>query len=274
MMNRLRAFRDVLRRLLLAVLGFVLVALLTVLLLAPEAVSDFITGIPVLVRLIIVVMIYAVAILGIYQEIQFQQKNPGKGLLVKSPGGASTSVSLESTRDRINAAVGEVSHVRQVETKVESARGRAKITLDVLVRNDSTNLPDVEKDITHKLQQVVQKQMGVRLAERPQVNLRYGEEPPVMTTPPPPKTDEQPKTPPERSEGKKDAQDSPRRFGGFGRQPKPEQAAETPKSDDEDDDSEFWNMLRGTQQPPAPEADESDDSSKSSEQASDRPASE
>lgn len=174
MIDRLRALRTSLRRLLLALLGFVLVAVLTLVILAPEAISDFITSQSILLRLVVLLIIYVVAFFAYYYE--FNLANRGiKGLVVRS-GDSLTSLSVNSARDRILSVIREVPDVDSVVVDVESERGRAKVALNVVVANHNVNLPDKQNEIMKALVRLVEKQLGLRFAGRPTVNISFKDE--------------------------------------------------------------------------------------------------
>ncbi|GAB4529683.1 MAG: hypothetical protein OHK0046_49720 [Anaerolineae bacterium] len=282
MINRLRALRAGLRRILLGFLGFVAIALLTVLLLAPEAISDFIVDVPVIVRLLVVVLVYAAVLYAIYHEMR--DTGQMKGLIVKSPGGSVTALSVESARDRISKAMQQVNHVNNVETQVESVRGQARITLNVAVDNEQTHLPEVEKEIMRTLEQTVRKQLGLRMAVRPVVNLHFGEKPPAITPAPPvsdkpaapapavprrgffrrpeaapvpPRETPPPPTPlrefpAEMPSVEKQAPSLPEKPGQTPPVHVPQEAVVpgvAPLDDDKEEDVAFWNMLRESEAP-------------------------
>lgn len=159
------------RRIALLLPVFVVVALLTVLLLVPEAISDFVQSFAPLARLVVVIVMYALVVLGIYLGIRRSERQIS-GLVVKARG-ALTVVSTESARDRVLAAVRELDDVTSADAQVTDRRGRALIALDVKVGGDSVSLPEKQKEITRILEKVIEKQLGVEMADRPTVQIGF-----------------------------------------------------------------------------------------------------
>lgn len=159
------------RRIALLLPVFVVVALLTVLLLVPEAISDFVQSFAPLARLVVVIVMYALVVLGIYLGIRRSERQIS-GLVVKARG-ALTVVSTESARDRVLAAVRELDDVASADVQVTDRRGRALIALDVKVGGDSVSLPEKQKEITRILEKVIEKQLGVEMADRPTVQIGF-----------------------------------------------------------------------------------------------------
>ena len=155
-----------------ALVGAILVALLTVLLLVPQSIADFVSGASLALRLVIVILIYAVAAYLLYRQYQYP---PVKGLVVRSSGTLAT-LNTESARDAIVKAIRDIDGVRAVRAEVKPARrGWAQIELRVAVKGDNISLPDKEQEINRALVQVAEKRLGLSLAKRPLVLITLGE---------------------------------------------------------------------------------------------------
>jgi len=148
------------------VLGLLALAVvITILLVSPQIVVDFATRLataePVLraVQVVIAVLVDAILIAIIYRTLF-----PGRieGLTVRARG-ARTAVSLDSVQRQINTAVAQVSDVLAVQSDVVADQGNVRLALRVRTRPDII-VPEKQKEINRVLRQVVEKQLGLRLA--------------------------------------------------------------------------------------------------------------
>jgi hypothetical protein len=157
----------------------VLIAVLTVVLLAPEAVTDFIENLGVFVRLLIVVAMYGIVVFVGYRQWKNGWRS-NDGLAVTASGGV-TRVSLDSARDQILKAAQDIPGVSVVKGDVESHRGKVFVRLDVSVKGGTLNLPEKQKEINDALTRVVEKELGIEFAQRPlvQINLEGKSSAPV-----------------------------------------------------------------------------------------------
>ncbi len=172
MIERLKSLMDNIKWVAEALVGAVLVALLTVLLLVPQSITDFVSGVSLPLRLLVVILIYAVAAYVLYRQYQYPAV---KGLVVRSSGTLAT-LNTESARDAIVKAVRDIDGVRAVRADVKPGRrGWAQIELRVAVQGDNISLPDKEHEINRALIQVAEKRLGLSLAKRPLVLITLGE---------------------------------------------------------------------------------------------------
>jgi hypothetical protein len=180
-----------LRRIYLLLLGLLLVIMVTLLLLSPQAVGGWVGSISELspvIRLAITIVIDLFLLLLMYLQVR---PDPGSKLngLVMRGSGAITEVSVESARDRILKAVNDVPDVVSVEAEVKPVRGRAEIAMQVAVLGHDVKLPAKQKEIDRALRQVIDKQLGLQMAGQPRIQLRiHGEpepKPPIVAAPPP-----------------------------------------------------------------------------------------
>jgi hypothetical protein len=157
----------------------VLIAVLTVTLLAPQSVSDFIENLGAFARLLIVVGMYGIVVFVGYRQWKNGWRS-NDGLAVTASGGV-TRVSLDSARDQILKAAQDIPGVSVVKGDVESHRGKAFVRLDVSVKGGTLNLPEKQKEINDALTRVVEKELGIEFAQRPlvQINLEGKSSSPV-----------------------------------------------------------------------------------------------
>jgi hypothetical protein len=150
-------------------------AVLTILLLAPDTVNDFVVGVPGIARLLLVIVVYGG--IGAWGYSKLQNGDEGRqirGLVVKSSGGALAELSVESAREQILKAVQRLPKVISADATVSTKRGKAVITLSVEMKSDDVSLPDKQKEINRVLDNVVEKQLGLKMAERPMVHINLG----------------------------------------------------------------------------------------------------
>lgn len=180
---------NLLRRLYLLLLSLALIALVGGALLFPETFQTVIGSISEqssIIRLLVAVVVL-LALLGLaWLQIKPDPRARMTGLMMRSSG-AITEVGVDSTRDRILKAVSDVPDVVSVEAQVKPIRGRADIEMDVTVLGHDVKLPGKQKEIDRALNQVINKQLGLRMSGPPRIHIQiYGEEKPVkpVITPP------------------------------------------------------------------------------------------
>src|SRR5262249_31004377 len=57
--------------------------------------------------------------------------------------------------------------------RVEARRGRADVDLDVVVSGDTVNIPNKQREIDRALRQVINKELGLQMAEHPRVHIQF-----------------------------------------------------------------------------------------------------
>lgn len=169
----LDSIRDALVRLLISVAGVLFIALATVVLLDPNSVRDFIADISLIWRLLLLTAIYAIAGLIIYQEFVLGGRSKSKGLRVK--GGENTEVEVSAVQKQVKSAVQKINGVGDVDATVKAVRGKADIHLSVTMQHESINIPDKQREISRILSQLVEKQLGLRFAEKPHIELTFSD---------------------------------------------------------------------------------------------------
>ncbi len=236
---------DNLKRIVMVTTAVVLSGFFTILLLAPEALSDFVGGIHVVVRVLILAAFYsAIAAITYYQLRSVTEDSQVQGLVVKSAG-TLTSLSINSARDRILEVVRDVPDVQSASADVSSRHGRVLIVLDVVLKGGDIVLPNKQKEINRALGNVVKKQLGLTMAERPIVNVRFEGDSEASVLQDPPKASKPEPEPKSREGGF---------LGGrlFGGKREDEQetvtTSESSSKEDEDDDNSgaFFDFLSST----------------------------
>lgn len=185
-----------LRRFYLSLITVLLIAFLGLFLLAPQTIGMWAGAISeqaIIVRILALVGGGLILLLLTWIQIRPDPKVRMTGLMMRASG-AITEVSVESARERILKAVSDVPDVVSAEAQVQPIRGRADIEMDVTVFGHDIKLPNKQKEINRALNQVINKQLGLRMASQPRIHIKiYGDEPqkpaPVVDkplSPPPP----------------------------------------------------------------------------------------
>ena len=168
---------SLIRRVLLALGVLLLVLGVTVLLTAPQLIADLLAGlnaVPRAVRILLAVLIDALLLVALGRQLR---QKPTEGLVVRARG-VKAEVNIDSVQRQLNARVEEVADVLAVQTEVAADNGNARIALRVRTRPDIV-VPEKQKDITRVLRQVVEKQLGLRLAGAPVVHIALDTKPPL-----------------------------------------------------------------------------------------------
>ncbi len=175
----------ILERILFALIGLLLITLITVLFVVPQAVADGLASVatvPLVARVAVVLVLDLLVLAFIY--LQLRPKAPtGSGLVVKAPG-ALADISVDSARSFILTAVQKVPDVVSTQAKLEAVRGKAKLELDVTVRGRDVNIPRKQQEINQALKQVINKQLGLDILDRPQVHIHLEEDLPKASLTP------------------------------------------------------------------------------------------
>ncbi len=180
---------NLVRKIIVALVGLSLALLLTVLLLNPASIMQLALSLndtSALIRLPITILIDALVLVIVVILVRSDRSDrPASGLIVKAQG-AIADVSVDSARDRILRAVRAVPDVLSAETEIKAVRGKADVDLEVVVARESINLPEKQKEIDRALRQVVNKQLGLQLAGKPHVHIRMSDETSLLTELPAP----------------------------------------------------------------------------------------
>jgi hypothetical protein len=172
---------NLVRRIIIVLVGISLALLVTVLLVMPDTILSLavnLTSTNWLIRLPIAILIDALILAIMVVLVRGERATATRfngGLLVKAQG-AAVDVSVESARERVLRAVRAVPDVLSADAVMKAVNGKADIELDVVVSRDSVNVPEKQKEIDRALRQVLNKQLGLQIAGKPRVHLRMGED--------------------------------------------------------------------------------------------------
>jgi hypothetical protein len=118
-------------------------------------------------------IIVSVALFALtYFQVRPDRSAKASGLMMRASG-AIAEVSVESARERILKVVSGVSGVVHVDAQVKPIRGRADVELQVTITGADTSLPIKQKEINRALSQVIDKQLGLRMAGHPRVKIQF-----------------------------------------------------------------------------------------------------
>lgn len=180
-----------LRKLTLVLAEILLLVAVSVVLLAPELLSDIsaflIENTDETMRIIAAIVIDLLLIGAIFSQIRGANRYKGEGLLVQA-GDSDASIATESVRQGVMKAVGQIPDIHSVECKAIAKNGEAILQLEVVTSKDDINIPKKQREIDRAINQVVVKQMGVKMARPASVNIQLSNgvvAPPKSATPAP-----------------------------------------------------------------------------------------
>jgi hypothetical protein len=170
---------SLIRRFYMAVISVAVIVGLTFFWVAPQSVSSWagtVSEIPSLVRIAIAAVLDVLLLVLLYIQVKPDPRRQVTGLMMQASG-AITEVSVDSARARILKAVNEVPDIVSADADVKPIHGKADVELHVTVMSQQVQLPAKQKEINRALNQVIHKQLGLRLAGQPRVHIQfYGEE--------------------------------------------------------------------------------------------------
>ncbi|GAB4572220.1 MAG: hypothetical protein Kow0077_11000 [Anaerolineae bacterium] len=161
------------KRLLSMLAVLILMVVTTAVLATPQLVADLATRLseetPATTRTMMVVAALVIDLVLAAVLVRIIRPRKEDELQVRARG-AKAKVSLDSVQRQINARIAQVSDVLHVHTDVEVTSGAASVELNVRTRPDIV-IPEKQKEISRVLRQLVEKQMGLRLAGEPIIHL-------------------------------------------------------------------------------------------------------
>lgn len=157
--------RNFLKRLVISLGLIALMILVTIVLVAPQVVADLATRMaeaatPIRIVEVLAAILIDAVLIGLVYRTAFPDRM--EGLTVRARG-AKTAVSIDSVQRQINNTIAQVSDVLAVQTEVVDEQGDVRVALRVRTRPDIM-VPEKQKEINRTLRQVVEKQLGLRLA--------------------------------------------------------------------------------------------------------------
>jgi hypothetical protein len=167
-----------------ALVGLLLITLITVLFIVPQSVGEMLVNlatVPIIARVAVVLVLDVVVLAFLFLQLR-PTPSTAKGLVVRAPG-ALADISVDSARSFILSAVQSVPDVISTEANLEAVGGKAKIDMDVTVRGRDVNVPRKQQEITQALKRVVNKQLGLDILGRPQVHIHLEDDRPKPAPP-------------------------------------------------------------------------------------------
>ncbi|MBN1964289.1 MAG: hypothetical protein JW910_06560 [Anaerolineae bacterium] len=150
-----------------------LVVAVTAFLVAPQVVIDLATslnGDNVVVRVVQLIAALLIDVLLLFVVYRLIRPRDGAGRLKVRARGAKAAVSLDSVQRQITMRVGQVADVLAVQAEVIDEGGAAQVTLNVRTRPDVL-VPEKKKEIERVLKQVVERQLGLKLAGPAEISI-------------------------------------------------------------------------------------------------------
>jgi hypothetical protein len=149
----------------------------TALLAAPQWVADAATMLaesasPVRMGMLVAALLVDMLLISAIIRIVRPARRDGLSVRMR---GAKTEVSLGSVQREINTRVAQVADVLAVHTEVIEENGKARVALRVRTRPDII-VPEKQKELMRVLRQLVEKQLGLRLAGQPTVHIALSPE--------------------------------------------------------------------------------------------------
>lgn len=166
---------DLVRRISVLLLSLILSLVLFWGLVYPQSVIGVIgslSEVSPLLRLVIAILVALLLMALAFFQVRPDPRAKINGLVMRASG-AITEVNVESARERIVKAVQDVADVLETDVRVKAVKGRAELALDVTVLGYDIDLPQKQKEINRALNQVINKQLGLRMAGQPRVHIRY-----------------------------------------------------------------------------------------------------
>ncbi|MFZ4828301.1 MAG: hypothetical protein ACOYLB_13195 [Phototrophicaceae bacterium] len=162
---------------------FILLVMLVTLLLFPQSareLASMVESYNVVTRVLLVTLLTVFIVIGMVVQLNRQPRQTKGGVIVNM-GDRNTLLDNESVRRGILKVVSQIDQVESAEVEARSANGRAAIVVNAKLNmsGEKINLPKKQREIDRAIKQVVIKQLGVRLAHAPSINVSFIE----MATP-------------------------------------------------------------------------------------------
>ncbi|MDX2077057.1 MAG: hypothetical protein SFZ02_11540 [bacterium] len=171
MINRLRDFWDNVKRIFFLIVILFGIAILTIALISPDNIKQFIESISVILRVLFLVVLYGVFGFYAYTILSGRQEERGIDGLVSRVGGNVTGISTDVAQAQINKALREIGGIKALDVDVVERRGRAFIKVTIVFSEANINIIQKQNEVRRRLDQVVKKQLGVSYAEDPVIGL-------------------------------------------------------------------------------------------------------
>lgn len=218
MLNRIRDFWDNVRRIFFLIVMLLGIAILSIALLDPTSIVNFVNGISPVLRLLFLVALYGGFGFYAYTILSGRREEKGIDGLVSRKGGNVSGVSVDIVQSQLHKAIHEIGGIKHLDVDVSERRGKADIRVAVIFEQQNINIVQKQTEIRRRIDLIVRKQLGISYLDEPIISLNA-------------QGGSMPKS-----------------------QPKPEQKATTPPppsttSDDDDNNPEWQAIMRAAQQP-------------------------
>jgi hypothetical protein len=200
MISRIRDFWDNVRRIFFLIVMLLGIAVLTIVLLNPDTIRDFVNSISAVLRVLFLVAVYGGFGFYAYRILSGQSAEKGIDGLISRVGGKVTGISPDIAQAQIHKALHEIGGIKSLDVDVNERRGRAVIKISITFNQDNLNVVQKQNEVRRKLDHVVKKQLGIMYAEDPIIALNsqggaptsksVPEQKPVTSPTPTPVTDE------------------------------------------------------------------------------------
>jgi len=189
------------------------IAILTIALISPDNIKQFIESISVILRVLFLVALYGGFGFYAYTVLNGRQDEKGIDGLISRLGGKVTGISTDMAQTQIHKELHDIGGIKALDVDVVERRGRAFIKVTIVFNEANINIIQKQFEVRRKLDHAVKKQLGISYAENPVIALNVQ---------------------------------------GGGAMPKqmPEQKLATPPSSNDDDNPE-WQAILKSSQPPA-----------------------
>jgi hypothetical protein len=189
------------------------IAILTIALVAPDSIKQFVESINVFLRLLFLGGLYGAFGFYAYRVLNGRQEEKGIDGLISRTGGKVTGISPDIAQAQIHKALHDVDGIKSLDVDVDERRGRVVVKASVILAQENANIIQKQNEIRRKLDHVVKKQLGLTYAEDPIIalNAQGGSDPsPKPIAQPQPIIEQKPViTPPPQTAVDEDNDDSP-----------------------------------------------------------------
>lgn len=171
MISRIRDFWDNVKRIFFLIVMLLGIAVLTIVLLNPDTIRDFVNSISAVLRVLFLVALYGGFGFYAYRILSGQREEKGIDGLVSRVGGKVTGISPDIAQAQIHKALHEIGGIKSLDVDVHERRGRAVIKVSMTFNQDNLNVVQKQNEVRRKLDHVVKKQLGIAYAEDPIIAL-------------------------------------------------------------------------------------------------------
>lgn len=156
---------------------FILLVMLVTLLIFPQSARELATMIEsynTVTRVLLVALLTIFIVIGMVVQLNRQPRQTKGGVIVNM-GDRNTLLDNESVRRGILKVVSQIEQVENAEVEARSINGRASVVVNAKLNmsGEKINLPKKQREIDRAIKQVVIKQLGVRLAHAPAINVSF-----------------------------------------------------------------------------------------------------